>query len=361
MYWSPVGGGVSRYLRAKRAWVIDRGRASGWRHSWVVSGPCEGAGRQIGGLRLPASGGYRFPLNRRQGARLLAQLAPDLIESGDPFRLAWSALDAAQQRSVPAVAFCHTNLAVEARRWLGRPGARATQRYLRHLLAEFDLVLAASEWMYGELHELGLRNVVLQPLGVDLARFRPSRRDPEWKRGLGIPEHTTVLLYAGRFAPEKNLRALCNMVERLGDDYLLIAQGAGPCPPSGPRVRVLPYEASVDAVARTLASADIFVHAGDSETFGLAPLEALACGTPVVVPACGGLADLADGDSAVGVADVGAAALAEAVRSLRQRDADELRAAARRRAEAFDQQRMFAQQFDRYAALCDRTQPEVRG
>lgn len=354
MYWSPVGGGVSRYLRAKRAWIIDRGRTSGWRHSWVVSGPCEGAGREIGGLRLPASGGYRFPLNRRHAARVLAQLAPDLIESGDPFRLAWSALDAAQRRGVPAVAFCHTNLVVEARRWLGRLGARATQRYLRHLLAEFDLVLAASCWMYGELQDLGLHNVALQPLGVDLARFHPARRDADWRRRLGIAPRTTVLLYAGRFAPEKNLRVLCDMVERLGDGYLLIAQGAGPCPPSGPRVRVLPYEAGADAVARALASADVFVHAGDSETFGLAPLEALACGTPIVVPARGGLADLADGDSALGAMGANASALADAVSSLRQREPDQLRAAARRRAEAFDQQRVFAQQFDRYAALCER-------
>jgi len=262
---------------------------------------------------------------------------------------------------VPAVAFCHTNLAVEAQRWLGWPGARATRRYLQHLLAGFDLVLAASHWMYGELQELGLRNAALQPLGVDLARFRPSQRDPRWRQRLGIPAHAVVLLYAGRFAPEKNLRVLCDTVELLGDDYLLIAQGAGPCPPSGPRVRVLPYQADVDAVARTLASADVFVHAGDSETFGLAPLEALACGTPVVVPACGGLADLADGDGAVGVAEPGTAALAEAIRHLRRRNVDELRAAARRRAEGFDQQRLFAQQFSLYAALCEGTRPAARG
>lgn len=357
MYWSPVGGGVSRYLHTKRAWIDQRG--GGWRHSWVVSGPCEGPGRNIGGLRLPASGGYRFPLQRRRAARVLAELAPDVIESGDPFRLAWSTLDAAQSLGIPSVAFCHTNLAAEARRWLGSAGLRASRRYLRHLLREFDLVLAASRWMQAELDELGLDNVALQPLGVDLARFHPALRDPAWAESLGIPRGTTVLLYAGRFAPEKNLGVLCDLVDRLGDGYVLVAQGAGPCPPAGPRVRMLPYANRVEAVARAMASADIFVHAGDHETFGLAPLEALACGTPVVVPALGGLSDLADGHAALGAIDATASALADAVHSLQQQDAAALRTAARQRALAFDQQRMFAQQFGRYAQLCEGTAPAI--
>lgn len=358
MFWSARGGGVSRYLHDKRAWVEARG-ARDWRHSWVVPGPNDTAGPGIGGVRLPASGGYRFPLNRRAAARVIAEAAPDLIESGDPYRLAWSALDAAQRCGVPAVAFCHSNLAAEARRLFGNVGARATRRYLRRLLGEFDLVIAASRWMHDELRTIGLDNVALQPLGVDLDRFHPSRRDDAWRRDLGIPRGTTVLLYAGRFAREKNLDVLCEMVDQLGDGYTLLALGAGPLPPRGRRVRVLPYARSAEAVARALASADLFVHAGDSETFGLAPLEALACGTPVVIPARGGLADLADGDSAFGAASATAAALAEGVATLCRRDVDELRAGARRRAEDFDQQRMFAQQFERYATLCDRS-PRLR-
>lgn len=352
MYWSPLGGGVSRYLRAKRAWVNER--ADRWRHSWVVPVASNGAGCDVGGVPLPASGGYRFPLNRRAAARTIAATTPDLIESGDPFRLAWAALDAAQRCGVPAVAFCHGNLAAEARRWFGDVGARASQRYLRRLLGEFDLVLVASHWMCSEIRSLGLDRVALQPLGVDLSRFHPSRRDPAWRRAIGIADGTTVLLYAGRFAREKNLDELCGMVERLGDGYALLAIGGGPRPPHGRRVRVLPYLRSPDTVAQALASADIFVHAGDRETFGLAPLEALACGTPVVMPALGGLADLADGDGALGVSRATAAALADGVRTLQRRDAEELRAAARRRAESFDHRRLFARQFQRYDALCDR-------
>ena len=57
---------------------------------------------------------------------------------------------------------------------------------------------------------------------------------------------------------------------------MLLACGAGPRPPSGDRVLVHPFVADPMALARILASADAFVHAGDQETFGLSVLEAMA-------------------------------------------------------------------------------------
>ncbi len=89
-YWSTAGGGVARYLRDKRRYAAMR---AGWRHTWVVPGDCEAPDRSVGGIRIPLSGGYRFPLLRGRVAHLLARLQPDLIEVGDPFRLAWAGLD----------------------------------------------------------------------------------------------------------------------------------------------------------------------------------------------------------------------------------------------------------------------------
>jgi alpha-1,6-mannosyltransferase len=194
-------------------------------------------------------------------------------------------------------------------------------------------------------------NAVHQPLGVDLQHFTPSRRDPAWRRALGLAPGKIVLLYVGRFAREKNLPVLVDMVDRLGDDYVLVAKGAGPTPPHGARVIVLPYDADPMVVATALASADIFVHAGTMETFGLAPLEALACGTPVVVPACGGFLDLIDGRSAIGVDHATADALSEAVRSLELSDRAVVSAAAVEVARPYDERRTFSRLFAHYAAL----------
>jgi alpha-1,6-mannosyltransferase len=113
----------------------------------------------------------------------------------------------------------------------------------------------------------------------------------------------------------------------------------------------LPYCSDPDAIAHTLASADVFVHAGTRETFGLAPLEALACGTPVVLPARAGFLDLIDERAAVGAGAGTAHSMAEAVRSLRTTEPAQQRAQARIAAEAFGLDRSFARLFERYAAL----------
>ena len=348
MFWSVTGGGVARYLRDKRRFAL---RDAGWRHTWVVPGECEEPGQRIGGIPLPASGGYRFPLQRRRHARLLATLKPDVIEAGDPFCLAWSALDAAAECGSAVVTFSHSNMIAEAQRWLGRPGRLAARAYLRGLLRRFDRVMAASHWMVDEMRDLGLDNVVHQPLGVDLARFKSSHRSNQWRRGLGLADDAIVLAYVGRFAPEKNLQMLVDMADMLGEPYVLVAQGAGPCPPRGARVRVLPYSADPCCVAVTLANADVFVHAGMRETFGLAALEALACGTPAVLPARAGFMDLIDGRASLGVSNASAEGLAEAVRSLHAQPRQALRELALRAAGAFDQRGTFARLFERYAAL----------
>ena len=124
-------------------------------------------------------------------------------------------------------------------------------------------------------------------------------------------------------------------------------------PPSelSARVRVLPYQSDPAPLTRALASADIFVHAGDQETFGLAALEALACGTPVIARACAGLADLIDGRAAIGVEHDNAAAFAEAIAAL-SATAAALRTDARQRALEFDAHRTFSQLLNRYTALC---------
>ncbi len=138
--------------------------------------------------------------------------------------------------------------------------------------------------MRGHLHDWGVERVALQPLGVDTALFHPGRAAATpWRSELGLAADARVLVYAGRFAPEKHLDVLADAVARLGPPHVLLAIGAGPMPPAGERVRVVPFVADATVLAAILAGADAFVHAGDQETFGLSALEAMACGTPIVV------------------------------------------------------------------------------
>lgn len=347
MFWSASGGGVARYLRSKRAWLAGH---SHWRHTIIAPGPSTPESLGIGALPLPFSGGYRFPLRRAAAARAIVRQRPDVIEVGDPYRFAWSALDAGQHLGVPVAAFYHSNIDALTDHRLSRAVRPAVRRYLRHLYRQYDAVFAASQWSGDTLRGLGLDNVINQPLGVDCSLFHPGQRDPHWRRELGYSDHDVILLYAGRFAPEKNLDQLAAAVERLGAPYVLIAVGDGPRAPRGARVRVLPYRSEPSELARALASADLFVHAGDQETFGLAPLEALACGTPVVARARAGLTDLIDGRAAIGVEHDGALAFAEVISAVAP-NAASLRVAARRRALDFDADRAFSKLVNRYMAL----------
>jgi alpha-1,6-mannosyltransferase len=333
MFWSASGGGVGRYVRAKDAWLQQQ---PGWRHTVVVP---HAAGQRAaedhcvscGGLPLPGTGGYHLPLGRARAARLIESLAPDLIEAGDPYQMAWSVLDAARRLQVPAVMFCHSHVGALVERLVGggtgghghglqahcaRWARRAAEAYLLRTCREFDLVLAPSEAMANDLRQMGVSAVQHQPLGVDTQVFRPQARDAIWRHSLGLPANARVLLYAGRFAPEKNLPLLVEAVQSLGRPYWLLAIGGGPLPPSGERVRVLPYERHAHRLARVMASVDGFVHAGNQETFGLGVLEAMACGTPVAACHAGGLAELLAGNTGVGVMTQRVGDWAEAIESL---------------------------------------------
>lgn len=353
MFWTPTGGGVQRYLRAKHAWMA---RATGWRHTVFAPGARGWGFEDAGGLALPGAGGYRLLLDRHAAARRIEALGPDLIESGDPFRLGWASLDASQRLGVPAVAFCHTHLMAMAVRLLGGRGRRwvwrAAASYLTRMYRDFDLVLAPNRAMVGLLRDLLPSGAVeLQPLGVDTATFHPSQRDPALRAALGVPEDTRLLLYAGRFALEKNLSVLVEAVRRLGRPYLLLVAGDGPQPPYGVRVRRLPFEPRPAALARLMASVDVVLHAGDQESFGFSALEATACGTPAIVRNAAGLADLVAGGAATGVDSDRPSDWAEAIAALFSAQAAGSHPSGRACAEAHDWDVVLPQLLRRYQKL----------
>ena len=356
MFWSPTGGGVRRYVQTKHEWLAAR---PGIRHTIAVPQVAGSAADSatLPSIALPASGGYRLPLDRAAIARVLVSLRPDLVEVGDPYRVAWGALDAARTLGIPAVAYCHSNLEALARlaggALLGPASARLARRYMRHLYSNFDLVLAPSRAMAGHLETAGVARVAVQPLGVDTTAFHPDRANASWRTGLGLGDSARLLVYAGRFAAEKHLDVLSAAVARLGAPYHLVAVGAGPRPPRGDRVHVLPFVAGAAGLAEVLASADLFVHAGDQETFGLSVLEAFACGTPAVVRGADGLAELVDAGTGIAVDDGSANAFAAAIAMMFDRDPRSFAAAARARAEASDWQHVLPSLLERYRGLIE--------
>jgi alpha-1,6-mannosyltransferase len=332
LFYSPTSGGVRRYLNAKHDWYA---RQKPLRHSLLVPGAKTelhpGEASTVAGTVVPGTFNYRLPLAPRRWRKLLDALQPDLIEAGDAFHPAWCALRVARERDIPAVAFFHSHLPRLVGMRCGASAGRMADRYLRWLYAHFDLVFAPSRVMCEYLRSLGLRRVILQPLGVDTEVFHPGLRHHGLRRDLGLADDVRLLAYAGRFSAEKNIGVLRDAFAHLGRGYHLLLIGGGEYQRPTGNITIIPYHRDSHELARVLASADALVHAGTAETFGLVVLEAMACGRPVVGVKAAAVAELIDEQVGVAAPRADGKLMAQAVRDLYDRNLDVLGSAARAR------------------------------
>jgi alpha-1,6-mannosyltransferase len=353
MFYAPEGGGVSTYLNAKARWLAKHSRV---RHT-IISPNVHSRGRapalvRIPGVNVPGINGYRMPLSVGGPARKIQSAQADLVEAGDAGHCAWAALRIQQQQGVPAVAFYHSDLPRLVEHRLGRMSAAAVRRYLTHLYRKFDLVLAPSKLMVDQLADMGIAGALQQPLGIDSSVFRPERRVSTLREHLHLPSNSRLLVYAGRFTPEKKLNVLIDAVRKLGRPYHLVLVGGGNELPRYPQITYVPFKRDQRQLARLLASCDVLVHPGDCETFGLIVLEAMACGLPVVGTSGGGVAELVDDETGILAKPNSVDSLAEAIEAVYARDMAQMGINARcKTQEHFDWDQVMPQILLRYDSL----------
>jgi alpha-1,6-mannosyltransferase len=343
---APQSGGLRTALRELGAGYLAAG------HEPVLIIPAErdsdeqtAQGRVITlrGPRVPFTGGYRVLLRKRRVAGLLARLRPDVLEVSDRTTLRWTGRWA-RQHGVPAVMVSHESLAALlglVRLGLARLNAVA-DTLNRQTARAYQRVICTTGWAAAEFERIGVGNVVRAPLGVDLDTFTPGRSSQE-VRDRYVAADQTLLVHCGRLSAEKKPQRSLNTLATLRADGVparLVVAGDGPLRRRLQRRAVreeLPVTFAGFLPDRTdlaalLASADVALAPGPVETFGLAALEALACGTPVVVSAESALPEVA-GDAGVSVTGED---LAPGVRELLGRPGATRRAAARARAERYD-------------------------
>src|SRR5581483_7628173 len=169
---------------------------------------------------------------------------------------------------------------------------------------------------------------------------------------LGLPQETRLLVYAGRFAGEKNIPVLIEAFARLGHPYHLLLIGGDRHAHPTANVTMLPYRRDSLELAESIASADALVHAGTKETFGLVLLEAMACGRPVVAVRASAIPEFVD-ESVGMLAEPGSgASMADAIAALYERDLDAVGAIGRERVlRKFTWSKAFQAQTLAYASL----------
>ncbi|MGW2953102.1 glycosyltransferase [Streptomyces eurythermus] len=296
------------------------------------------------GPPLPGTGGYRVLADRRRVAALLTELAPDRLEVSDRTTLRWTGRWARRAR-VPAVMVSHETADGVLRTWgLPEPLARRAADSLNTRTAHvYSRVVCTTGFAEREFVRVGARNVVRAPLGVDLMERRPALRDPGLRaRHARVDE--TLLVMVSRLSVEKRPGMALDALEALlrrGRRAVLVVAGDGPlrarlerhARARGLPVTFLGHVSDRAALGALQASADVCLAPGPAETFGLAALEAMACGTPVVASARSALPEVIG--SAGATAAGGPETFADAVELLLARAEPGRREAARARAECF--------------------------
>jgi alpha-1,6-mannosyltransferase len=293
------------------------------------------------GPRVPFSGGYRVLVRRRPVAALLGELRPDTLEVSDRTTLRWTGRWA-RAHGVPAVMVSHESLNALLR-LVPLAGVQAAADALNRRTARaYQQVICTTAWAAAEFERIGARNVALAPLGVDLDTFAApgdaGQADFAGHHGAG----RTLLVHCGRLSLEKKPQRSLNTLATLrasGLPVRLVMAGDGPlrrhlerhAARSALPVTFAGFLPDRTRLAALLASADVAIAPGPAETFGLAALEALACGTPVVVSAESALPEVVGGAGA----SVAGEDLAAGVISVLARPERARRAEARARAERY--------------------------
>ncbi|PYJ73108.1 MAG: glycosyltransferase family 1 protein [Verrucomicrobia bacterium] len=306
-FYSPFSGGVKRYVHEKIAYIDKYSPTD--EHVLIVPGQktekTSGARSRVYSIHSPLlsrASRYRALLNLRAVEEILEHERPDLIESSDPYQVGWKAVAIGRSQKIPVIGFYHSHFPEaylrSSAKFLGTRGTRhvmkLTRGYVRKLYNQFQATLVPSELLAGVLSDWGVRNVRAVRLGVNIDNFKPEPDDRDaTRRSLGIDCGQTLLLYVGRLAKEKNTETLFRSFQllrrRRPQDFRLLLIGDGPerhqlreLQRRAGNVSWIQYCPDSAGLARYYRAADLFVHPGVQETFGLVALESQACGTPVV-------------------------------------------------------------------------------
>lgn len=270
---------------------------------------------------------HQYLTSKSKIRKIIIDEQPDLIEVNDKYTLNWLAgvirkfgMPGLKRPVLVGMSCERMDDNVSAFLSSSRLGQKLARFYIKWFYTPlFDFHIANSIYTAEELMQDvrpdAMDRIISCPRGVDWEHFSSRHRSALVRRHLlqkveGNSE-TKLLLYAGRLSPEKNIALLVDMMEVLvrdsSNDYKLIVVGGGPLESwmkreaksrFTKRIFLLGHISDREELACLYTNADAFVHPNPREPFGIAPLEAMSAGCPVVVPNAGGVLSYADASNA---------------------------------------------------------------
>jgi glycosyltransferase involved in cell wall biosynthesis len=243
----------------------------------------------VKGMPIPFYKQLRMGLPaKKELHRLWSFKRPDVVHIATEGPLGWSALQVARKLRIPVSTDFRTNFHAYSSHygigWL----SGAILSYMRKFHNAADTTMVPTQQLSDSLSSAGFQRLKVVPRGIDTTLFTPAKRSQSLRESWQATPGSTVLLYVGRLAAEKNLKLVLQtylMAKKRLPDTKLVLVGDGPMRQELENAHqdvIFAGFKTGDDLAAHYASADIFVFASRTETFGNVTLEAMASGLAVV-------------------------------------------------------------------------------
>jgi glycosyltransferase involved in cell wall biosynthesis len=225
---------------------------------------------------------------RRRLLALWGRDRPDLVHIATEGPLGYSALRAARTLGLPVSSSFHTNFHAYSRHYGCGFLTRPALAYLRHFHNRTRATFAPTDELNAELAAAGFARLRLLARGVDTRLFSPAHRSESLRAQWGLAPDDIAIVHVSRLAPEKNYPLVieaCVSIRATHPTAKFIFVSDGPIRKKLQRAHPwihFPGFLDPEALAAHYASADLFLYASLTETFGNVVLEAMASGLPVL-------------------------------------------------------------------------------